>query len=1372
MLNCINNSLNTLNISNNINLTGLLCNNNNLSSLNVSNNKKLKKLECYNNNLNSLNLSGLTDLEWVICTGNNLSELTLKNNFNLQHLECYSSTNTRNHNISELDISDCTELTELRCDYNNLKNLDLSKNINLTHLECAGNRLEKLDLSNNTKLKELWCSGNALTELDLSNIPNLYADCNGQLVHGLNVTYVNGRYQVNLGDYVSNLARIEKSSLEGYEADSNVAVRPISYDPLSGIVLFSFYPAKIRYEYHTRYVPNQNTEQKHNIPLDLMTVTIDREDGEEPDPTLKVEAIERGIQTGTELICGIESDCYTNKKGIAIDELYVANCDYATYGKLGFVADGNSRLILRVQSDKPGRVAFNMNGDDKNIGIGLESLTRRSIPDFETSLETSEVADGVFQASAVLIAPEAFPLSRKNFPSDTFSVTIDFTGEDGTTATNTIDLKIEAAPVLLIPGMFNPGGFTNVFAVASVLASAVNLGDSQHTFGLIQQELLSRGFKKEHITFWNHSGRKGIKNLIGHDYNSLFTILANMFESYAQEGIVCTKADVIAHGMGGLIVREFLNEANKSDANDANNWSARSYKQGMIHKVINIAVPHMGTPLANVLLGDFSVLNNVAVGNDTLAQNCLWLLHNKYLKIYSEPFLKEIAVGSDFLNNLPLPANVPMHFVYGDVKGYLDSFENIKDTAFMLFNLAKLVKSAGKNIAKYQKLSEYSDFVQFSNTLQNFNPKTDLELLKTINNLDNKILLRVANQQEAIIRDMMTNDEIRSFALSFAEMASQDPQVTGFFQILSMVSDILGEDLNPVELAFNLYFSMQRVIFSGQAHDMFVPVDSAVTMLREYSTGFPEPGFENWMDWRFRHSTLCQQGDVAYAVATILRRNDMNDFAILKKTVQLTGASPQQVKASSTDYGELNLEGIDLENLCVTNFALTANQSAIMIPKTGTSVVKFTASAKNLVNNDVQLVIQKDGLDRIFPMYTDDGKSFEINIEFTSSDLGAMFAYCYTPNDKKLYVSNTLQFSCIRNLGNLDITEISFFGKDTLYTNVNSEIPAGLYAVDSDGGYYDISSPLAGTQWTSTEIARVNDNGCIHGLKEGNTTLTASFRGLSTSINVNVGAALTYDDSSEKTESKPQPTPDNNPSNNEDSPNSGGNTDAAPDLDNPSANDAKPEQVSEMRVEGHKAGAYSKNVPTTSLTTAEVRELLGNKWSDIPFRSMESDMDQTDNRTNEDKEALLKELIEYTKALSGDVLYAFVLRPMKPRQSGIFTFALPLPTDMKNGDTLVWCCKRSLSNVNTNTASVYSSDYEEEVIFIDTAIKEETKVVPESRAVSVSAYLETGYIYEPVVMTVANNSNKQVSGGGGGCNSGFVMLGAFALAGALFLKKC
>ena len=1062
-----------------------------LTSIDVSGCTALTYLQCTYHQLTSLNVSGCTALQTLNCEFNQLSSLNVSGCTALQTLYCYGNE------LTELDVSECAALTYLDCQNNKLISLDVSGCTALTRLDCRVNELTELDLSHNGMLTSLNCSYNKLAELDLSHNTALTdVNAGNQFLDGLKINVTSRGYEVDLKDYVSHIENI--SSVENAS----------NYNAENGITVL-LQPMDVKYHYQT-----------HSPSDSLMYVTIKTH--------LHVEVLEDSSDTFTFGVIGISSisnDVYLDRHGSVIDEEYIYRHELNRV--FGCTADGNSRLILNVQNDKPGTVTFFYSDSD---GITLERLTDRTKLHSGSAIETCNLKyDPDYgyrnhkamyydqhQASAVLIAPESFP-HDKNFPSDTFNVRVKFTPDDGSESEeHDLELTIEAAPVIMLPGMFNPGGFTNVFAAASILASAVNPGDSQHTFARIQQELLDRGFKKEHIAFWDHNGRQGIKNLVGRDYNHLFTILATMFDRYAQEGIVCTKADVIAQGMGGLIVREFLNEANKSNANDANNWSIRSYRQGMIHRVINISVPHMGTPLANVLTGDFSVLHNVAIGNDALAQTALWLLHNKYLKIYSDPFLKEIAVGSDFLNNLPLPANVPMHFVYGDVKGYLDSFEEIKDTAFMLLDLAKFAKSAGKNIDKLKKLDEYSDFVQFRNIVENSNPKNSVEMLQAINKLDDKILLRLPGQQKAIIWDMMTNKEIRAFALSFADMVYQNPILTHLIQIAQAVNDV-RDALNPITLAFNLFPAMQRVIFSDQAHDMFVPVNSAIAGLQEYSTGFPEPGTQSWMDWRFRHSTLCQQGDVAYAVATILRRNDMNDFAILKKPVSLSSpakvsSSAQRVKANSTDYGELNLEGLDLENLSVTNFVLTANQSAIIISDAGTSIVKFTANAKKSVSNDVQLVLQKDGLDRTFPMYTDDGKNFEINIEFASSDLGAMTAYCYTPNNKKLYVSNILQFSCIQNLDNVDITEISFFGTDTLYTNVNSGVPAGLYAIASDGSMYDVSSPLLGTKWTFEypEFAKVNDAGYVVGLLQGYTNLTATYQNLSASVKVDVAAAIAY----------------------------------------------------------------------------------------------------------------------------------------------------------------------------------------------------------------------------------------------------------------------
>ena len=61
-LNCDDNQLTSLDVSNNTALTNLDCYNNQLASLDVSNNTALTNLDCHNNRLTSLNLSNNTVL--------------------------------------------------------------------------------------------------------------------------------------------------------------------------------------------------------------------------------------------------------------------------------------------------------------------------------------------------------------------------------------------------------------------------------------------------------------------------------------------------------------------------------------------------------------------------------------------------------------------------------------------------------------------------------------------------------------------------------------------------------------------------------------------------------------------------------------------------------------------------------------------------------------------------------------------------------------------------------------------------------------------------------------------------------------------------------------------------------------------------------------------------------------------------------------------------------------------------------------------------------------------------------------------------------------------------------------------------------------
>ena len=136
------------------NLKKLDCKNNNLTCLDVSQNTNLTVLYCEYNHLTSLDLSKNTELTELNCQDNQLTSLDLSKNTALTKLDCALNP------LTSLDVSNNPALTYLNCNYNQLTGLDLSKNIALTKLGCESNQLTSLDLSQNTALTILGCSGN------------------------------------------------------------------------------------------------------------------------------------------------------------------------------------------------------------------------------------------------------------------------------------------------------------------------------------------------------------------------------------------------------------------------------------------------------------------------------------------------------------------------------------------------------------------------------------------------------------------------------------------------------------------------------------------------------------------------------------------------------------------------------------------------------------------------------------------------------------------------------------------------------------------------------------------------------------------------------------------------------------------------------------------------------------------------------------------------------------------------------------------------------------------------------------------------------------------------------------------------------------
>ena len=195
LLNCANNPLTQLNITQNVNLTLLAADQCQLTSLTVSAaNASLQRIDCQINQLTQLDTSSCANLQFLSCYNNLLTNLTTNNN--LKELGCSSNQLTNlslqnynnltklvftNNNITSLDLNTCPALESLSADNNNLSSLDVSNNLNLNFLRIKGNELTTIDISQNSLLSFFDCSDNLFQSIDVSQnliLDSLYFNSN------------------------------------------------------------------------------------------------------------------------------------------------------------------------------------------------------------------------------------------------------------------------------------------------------------------------------------------------------------------------------------------------------------------------------------------------------------------------------------------------------------------------------------------------------------------------------------------------------------------------------------------------------------------------------------------------------------------------------------------------------------------------------------------------------------------------------------------------------------------------------------------------------------------------------------------------------------------------------------------------------------------------------------------------------------------------------------------------------------------------------------------------------------------------------------------------------------------------------------------
>ncbi|CAM3880773.1 Secretion system C-terminal sorting domain-containing protein [Flavobacterium branchiophilum] len=139
----------------------------------------INRIECNDNVLTSLDVSNLLNLSVLICDSNQIASLNISNSNNLEELHI------ANNQLNTLPLS--TSLIVLSCDTNFLTNLDLSQCKNLEQISCSANNLTSINFKNGKILNLQNTYDGYLLNIDISNNPNLSFICFDEAIGNLNL---------------------------------------------------------------------------------------------------------------------------------------------------------------------------------------------------------------------------------------------------------------------------------------------------------------------------------------------------------------------------------------------------------------------------------------------------------------------------------------------------------------------------------------------------------------------------------------------------------------------------------------------------------------------------------------------------------------------------------------------------------------------------------------------------------------------------------------------------------------------------------------------------------------------------------------------------------------------------------------------------------------------------------------------------------------------------------------------------------------------------------------------------------------------------------------------------------------------------------
>jgi pimeloyl-ACP methyl ester carboxylesterase len=241
----------------------------------------------------------------------------------------------------------------------------------------------------------------------------------------------------------------------------------------------------------------------------------------------------------------------------------------------GTIADGISKLILIVESKSSLQFSIKDTSPDNPTNGTLSSLKQASKDDNKSSSTAKDSPDNISNGKSVVAAVYTPP---ESFDQDT--------GSNRTINVNVSDTNNSARPLLEIA--------IQLYRPPVVLVHGLWMNsDNTWVITNFANSLAYYGFNYAFADYEAHNSETfdPCDKVFGnYGINSIGNTIHKILGEYHYFSIAASQVDIIAHSMGGLMARGFVQQPDYK--------GKENYMKGSIHRLITIGTPHFGGPLS------------------------------------------------------------------------------------------------------------------------------------------------------------------------------------------------------------------------------------------------------------------------------------------------------------------------------------------------------------------------------------------------------------------------------------------------------------------------------------------------------------------------------------------------------------------------------------------------------------------------------------------------------------------------------------------------------------------------------------------------------------------------------------------------------